>query len=173
MQRFLLRICVSAIAVLVSVLSMQAQVADTTNPTSVDPKLLEWKNSKIPKEYTIADVVITGIKHLDTSIVYSITNLHPGDKFIHPGADVFAKSIAALWRQRFFSGIQVYVTKIQDNKIWIEIAVVERYSNCINIFLNSGINYHFRCLPQTCVYYFHTYITKKGCYYSCAPVVTI
>ena len=126
MQRFLLRICVSAIAVLVSVLSMQAQVADTTNPTSVDPKLLEWKNSKIPKEYTIADVVITGIKHLDTSIVYSITNLHPGDKFVHPGADVFAKSIAALWRQRFFSGIQVYVTKIQDNKIWIEIAVVER-----------------------------------------------
>ena len=94
MQRFLLRLSVTVIAVLISVCTIHAQVADTTNPTSVDPKLIEWKNSKIPKEYTIANVKITGIKHLDTSIVYSITNLQAGDKFIHPGADVFAKSLA-------------------------------------------------------------------------------
>ena len=126
MQRILLRLSVTVMAVLLSVFTIQGQIVDTTNPTSVDPKLLEWKNSKIPKEYTIADVIITGIKHLDTSIVYSIANLQLGQKFIHPGADIFSKSIAALWRQRFFSGIQVYVTKIQDDKVWIEISVVER-----------------------------------------------
>jgi outer membrane protein insertion porin family len=115
MQRFLLRLSVTVMAVLVSVFSIQAQEADTLNPTSADPRLLEWKNSKIPKEYTIADVQITGIKYLDTSIVYSITNLQVGDKFVHPGADIFAKAIAALWRQKFFSGVQVYVTKLQDN----------------------------------------------------------
>ncbi len=126
MQRFLLRLSVTVIAVLGSLLTMQAQVVDTINPTSVDPKLLEWKNSRIAKEYTIADVTITGIRHLDTSIVYSIANIQAGDKFIHPGTDVFAKSIAALWRQRFFSGVQVYVTRIQDDKVWIEISVIER-----------------------------------------------
>ena len=126
MQRFLLRLSVTVIAVLGFVCIVQAQESDTTNPTSADPKLLEWKNSKIAKEYIIADVKITGIKHLDTSIVYSITNLQPGDKFVHPGADIFAKAIAALWRQKFFSGVQVYVTKIQDDKVWIEINVVER-----------------------------------------------
>lgn len=47
-------------------------------------------------------------------------------EFIHPGTDIFAKSIAALWRQRFFSGVQVYVTRVQDDKVWIEIEVVER-----------------------------------------------
>ncbi len=126
MQRFLLRLSVTVMAVLVSVCTIQAQVADTTNPTSLDPKLLEWKNAKITKEYIIADVKITGIKHLDTSIVYSIANLQVGDKFVHPGADIFAKAIAALWRQKFFSGVQIYVTKVQDEKVWIEVSVVER-----------------------------------------------
>jgi outer membrane protein insertion porin family len=126
MQNFLLRISVIVMTLFVSVSAVNAQMPDTTNPTSVDPKLLEWKNSKITKEYTIADVTITGIRYLDSSIVYSISNLQPGDKFVHPGADIFAKAIAALWRQKFFSGVQVYVTKIQDDKVWIEISVVER-----------------------------------------------
>lgn len=126
MQRFLLRFGITVMTVVASVFTIQAQVADTTNPTSVDPKLIEWQNSRIPKEYVIAAVNIVGINYLDTSIVYSIANLHAGDKFIHPGTDIFAKSIAALWRQRFFSGVQVYVTRVQDDKVWIEIEVVER-----------------------------------------------
>src|SRR5688572_26284873 len=124
MQHFLLRFSGTLLAVLAGFIIVQAQI-DTT-PTSIDPKLLEFKNAKIPKEYTIADVKITGIKHLDTSIVYSIANLQPGDKFIYPGTDVFAKSIAALWRQRFFSGVQIFVTKLQDDKAWLEINLVER-----------------------------------------------
>ena len=74
----------------VSVFQMQAQV-DTTTPTSADPKLTAWKTSRIPKEYTVAAVNITGVRHLDTSIVYSITNINPGDKFMHPGSDIFGK----------------------------------------------------------------------------------
>lgn len=126
MQHFLLRFSGSIIAVLAGILALQAQEVDTTNPTSIDPKLLEWKNARIPKEYTIADVRITGIKHLDTSIVFSIANLQPGDKFVYPGTDIFAKSIAALWRQRFFSGVQIYVTKLQDDKVWLEVSLAER-----------------------------------------------
>lgn len=125
MRRFLLPFFI-ALLPLLSFQMLAAQVPDTTSPTSVDPKLLEWKNARITKEYTIADVKITGVKHLDTSIVYSITNLQPGDKFTHPGEDIFAKSIAALWRQRFFSAVNVYVTRVEEDKVWIEVNVVER-----------------------------------------------
>jgi outer membrane protein insertion porin family len=99
---------------------------DTSKPTSVDPKLEAWKNSRIPKEYTIADVSITGIKHLDTSIVLSIAGIQPGEKFVYPGDDIFSKSIANLWRQKLFSNIQVYVTKIVDDRLSIEIYLQER-----------------------------------------------
>lgn len=125
MRHFLPRFCVLLI---IGILFAPALIAqeDTTNPTSVDPKLIEWEKATIPREYTIADVKITGAKYLDTAIVYSIANLVPGDKFIHPGNDIFAKSIANLWRQRFFSNIRIYVTRIEGDKVWIEINLQER-----------------------------------------------
>src|SRR5258705_2341503 len=122
----LFRISITLITLFLSVKTLHAQEVDTTKPTSVDPKLLEWKNARIPKEYTIASISITGIKHLDTAIVLSIAGLQPGDKFMHPGEDIFAKSIANLWRQKFFSDIQIYVTKIDGDKVSIEINVTER-----------------------------------------------
>src|SRR5258706_3566432 len=125
MQRFLSRICAIIITAVVSVLAAHAQ-DDTSKPTSVDPKLLEWQNARIPKEYIIAEIGITGIKHLDTAIVLSIAGLQTGDKFTHPGNDNFARAINNLWRQKFFSNVQIYITKIEDDRVSIEINVVER-----------------------------------------------
>jgi outer membrane protein insertion porin family len=125
MQQILRRFSVTVIAAVISVFTLQAQ-EDTTKPTSLDPNLIEWQNARIPKEYSIANVTLTGIKHLDTSIVASITNLLPGDKFMHPGEDIFAKAIANLWRQKFFSNVQVYITKVEGDKVWVEINVQER-----------------------------------------------
>ncbi|MCB0775556.1 MAG: outer membrane protein assembly factor [Chitinophagaceae bacterium] len=125
MRHFLPRFCVLLIIGILFAPSLKAQ-DDTTNPTSVDPKLIEWEKATIPREYTIADVKITGTKYLDTAIVYSIANLVPGDKFVHPGNDIFAKSIANLWRQKFFSNIRIYVTRVEGDKVWIEINLQER-----------------------------------------------
>src|SRR5688500_1415844 len=125
MQRLSLRLSALLLITMASVFTAQAQ-DDTTKPTSVDPKLLDWETAKIPKEYTIGDVAITGIKHLDTTIVLSISGLQPGDKFMHPGSDIFAKAIANMWRQKLFANVQIYVTKIQDDKVSIEISVEER-----------------------------------------------
>jgi outer membrane protein insertion porin family len=124
MQQILQRLCTTATIIFIAVMSVKAQ--DTIKPTSVDPKLIAWKEARIPKEYTIADIKITGVRYLDTSIVASITNLLPGDKFMYPGTDIFAKAIAALWRQRFFSNAQVLVTKVDEDKVWLEVAVQER-----------------------------------------------
>lgn len=125
MQRFLQKLGITLITAVLLAMNVHAQ-EDTTRPTSVDPKLLEWENARIPREYIVANVSITGVKYLDTAIVYSIANIQPGDKFMHPGADVFAKAIANLWRQKLFANIQMYVTKVDDDKVWIEINVQER-----------------------------------------------
>lgn len=125
MQRFLPRFCAIIITAVLSVLTVYAQ-DDTSKPTSVDPKLLDWENARIPKEYIIQGIGITGIKHLDTGIVLSIAGLQAGDKFTHPGNENFAKAINNLWRQKFFSNVQIYITKIEDDRVSIEINVVER-----------------------------------------------
>jgi outer membrane protein insertion porin family len=107
------------------ILSLAAAAQDST-ATSVDPNILAWREARIPKQYTIAQVNITGIRHLDTAIVSSISGLQVGDKFNHPGTDIFAKAITNLWRQKLFSGVQIYITKIQDDRVTVEINVVER-----------------------------------------------
>lgn len=107
------------------ILSLAASAQDST-ATSVDPNILAWREARIPKQYTIAQVNITGIRHLDTAIVSSISGLQPGDKFNHPGTDIFAKAINNLWRQKLFSGVQIYITKIQDDRVTVEINVIER-----------------------------------------------
>ena len=109
MQNLTTRIlCLTLWVATFAVQHVEAQeIRDTTAPTSVDPKLIEWMNAKIVKEYTIGGIDITGIQYSDTSIVYSIANLQPGDKFIHPGSELFGKAINNLWRQKLFSNIRI------------------------------------------------------------------
>jgi outer membrane protein insertion porin family len=123
MRRFFSRICALVTVAMISAISVHAQ--DTTKPTSIDPKLLEWENAKIVKEYTIAGIEITGVRHLDSAIILSISGMQVGDKFNHPGEDIFAKAINNLWRQKLFSNIQIYVTKIEGSRVYVEINVQE------------------------------------------------
>jgi len=99
---------------------------DTTRPTSVDPELLDLANSRIPKEYTIGSIRVTGINYLDTSIVTSISGLQVGDRVQIPGGDAFSKAINNLWRQRLFSNVQIFITDVNNDRIGLEIALTER-----------------------------------------------
>ena len=69
------------------------------NPvTSVDPELLALQNARVPKEYTIRAIHVTGLTTLDSAIVVSISGMQPGDKIMIPGSDVFSKAIQNLCR---------------------------------------------------------------------------
>ena len=114
--------------VLVSVLSAFASLtyAQDTLVTSVDPELLAIQNARVPKEYTIRNIRVTGITSLDTAIVLSVSGLQSGDKVLIPGSDVFSKAITNLWRQRFFGNVQIFITAVQDDFIDLELNVQER-----------------------------------------------
>jgi len=128
MQRTLQRFCLLLTVVFTSIISANAQNPTDTipKPTSVDPNLLAWQNSNRPKEYTVTSIKVTGVFYLDSAIVASISGLQVGDKILHPGGDQFPKAIANLWKQRLFSNVEIYVTKIEGDNIDIEIHVNER-----------------------------------------------
>ncbi|MBX3254931.1 MAG: outer membrane protein assembly factor [Chitinophagaceae bacterium] len=103
-----------------------AQVNDTLPPTSVDPALMGLFNQSIPKRYTIAEVKVTGTQYFDPNLVTSISGLNVGDEVRIPGGDNFSKAIEKLWGQNLFADIEVYITKVEGDRIWVEIAAVER-----------------------------------------------
>jgi outer membrane protein insertion porin family len=112
--------------IIITLAPLYAQEPDTTKPTSLDPALLGWQNATRPREYTITAIRTSGIFFLDSAIVASISGLQVGDKILHPGGEEFSKAIQNLWRQKLFSNIQIFVTKVQGEEIEIEIHVVER-----------------------------------------------
>jgi outer membrane protein insertion porin family len=105
--------------------SIQAQETDTL-PDSIDPQLLELTTTRVPKEYTIAGIKITGTKYLDEQLLISISGLSVGDKILIPGGDQLSKAIANLWKQNLFEDIGIYYTKLEGTNLYLEINVSER-----------------------------------------------
>ena len=125
MQRIYKRILFIVI-ILVSSKIVAAQITNDSIPLSVDPVLMDIYKSKVAKEYTISDIIVTGTKAFDANLIVSISGLAVGDKVMIPGTDVFSKAISKLWRQNLISQVQIYFTKLSGRNLSLEIAISER-----------------------------------------------
>ncbi len=76
------------------------------------------------KSYILDSISVSGIKTFNTQTVISYSGLNKGQKINVPGEDVSAV-IKKLWGLELFSDINFYVTKVKNNKISLEIDVVE------------------------------------------------
>jgi len=126
MRQLFLKTCVLALIFSAVSDTVFAQKPGDTIPASVDPALAAWPKLTRIKEYTISAIRTSGIRYLDTAIVISISGLQVGDKFLHPGGDIFSKAVQNLWRQRLFSNVEIYVTRVVDDKVEIELSLTER-----------------------------------------------
>ena len=97
-----------------------------TIPVSVNPALQEIFTAKYPKSYTIGGITVTGTKAFDPSLIISISGMAIGDKVQLPGSDVFGKGISKLWKQNLVSKVDIFITRLEDQNIFIEISIEER-----------------------------------------------
>ncbi len=103
-----------------------AQIGNDTIPTSVNVELENIFNSKTPKEYTIADIKVTGTQSFDANLIVSISGLAIGDKVMIPGTDAFSKAINNLWKQNLISNVEIYFTRLTGKNLYVEISITER-----------------------------------------------
>jgi outer membrane protein insertion porin family len=102
-----------------------AQVSGLPRPQlskSIPADSLSYLN---PKDYIIGDVTISGAKYLDKEVLLQISKLNKGDKINLPG-EQNANVIKDLYKQGLFDDVQLNVTRINMDTIYLEIAVVER-----------------------------------------------
>ena len=76
------------------------------------------------KEYVINDINVTGIKSFNEQTVITYTGLFVGKKVQIPGEDI-SKIINKLWKLELFSDINFYITNIIEDKVDLEISIVE------------------------------------------------
>lgn len=79
-----------------------------------------------PKEYELAGITVSGAQYLDQDLLISVSNLLVGQKIHLPNDDGISKAVRALWKQELFSNIEITISKIIDDKIFLNIAVEER-----------------------------------------------
>ncbi|WP_039866721.1 outer membrane protein assembly factor BamA [Pedobacter sp. BAL39] len=107
-------------------LPSMAQIRPKSNPATPSLKVngtdLDYFN---PKEYTIADVTLTGTKYLDKDVIITLSKLIKGDRIVLPG-EATANAIKTLWEQGLFDDIQLDITKLTDDSVYFDIQVVER-----------------------------------------------
>lgn len=78
-----------------------------------------------PKEYTIGGITISGIQYLDANVLTMLSGLTVGDKIKIPG-DKITQSVRKLWEQGLFEDVQIRVTGVQDNQVFLDIYLKER-----------------------------------------------
>ncbi len=78
-----------------------------------------------PKEFILGGITVTGAKNLDNETLITISKLTKGEKITLPG-DANANVIKNLYSQGLFDDVQLNITKINLDTIYLEIAVQER-----------------------------------------------
>ncbi len=78
-----------------------------------------------PKEYTIQDIQIVGIKYLDTNTLVQLSGLAVGDEVMVPG-ETITTAIKKLWAHQLFSDVRIEANKVVGDKIWLTIHLQER-----------------------------------------------
>jgi len=113
-------------ALLLSIISTAA-LAQVNNQRSFSKSNLPADSLSYlePKDYIIGGVTITGTKNLDKDVLLTISKLTKGDKINLPG-DANANVIKNLYSQGLFDDVQLNVTSIKLDTIYLEIVVVER-----------------------------------------------
>lgn len=90
-----------------------------------------------PKQFTVAGIQVVGAKFLDQDLLSSISGLSVGDRVTLPGDDM-ASAINHLWSQKLFSNIAINITKIDGDKIYLQIVVTERPRLAKFLFLGAA-----------------------------------
>ncbi len=78
-----------------------------------------------PKIYEIGGISYDGAENFDTRVVQLVAGLQVGDRIKVPG-DKISAAVENLWKQGMFEDVQIRVSRIQGNIIFLKIVLKER-----------------------------------------------
>ncbi|WP_342645102.1 outer membrane protein assembly factor BamA [Mucilaginibacter sp. CSA2-8R] len=112
-------------AILFSIISTAtfAQVSNSIRlQKSIPADSLSYLN---PKDYIIGGVSVAGTKYLDKDVLLQIAKISKGDRINLPG-EASANVLKNMWSQGLFDDVQLNITKINLDTVYLEIQVSER-----------------------------------------------
>ncbi len=87
-------------------------------------KAQENNTPEAGKQYTLADVDVTGKITYNKQTVITFAGLEKGQNILVPG-DEISNAIKKLWKLGLFNDINFYVNRVQNDSIWLELNINE------------------------------------------------
>lgn len=109
------KLIISIVFFLVSVLSF-SQTDSLQNP------VVDYAN---PTEYEVGGITVSGIQYIDPNVLISMSGFVVGSKITIP-SDNITRILDKFWNQGLFSDVKISVTKIVDNKVYLDLYLKER-----------------------------------------------
>lgn len=76
------------------------------------------------KQYEIAGIEVTGAKRYNSQNILTTSGLKIGDVISIP-SEKFSSIIQKLWSYKLFSDVDIYITKTEGDKVYLELAITE------------------------------------------------
>jgi len=86
---------------------------------TTDIPVIEYTSSA-PK-YEIAAITLSGADNYEDFVLIGFSGLAVGEKVSVPG-DEITNAVKRFWRQGLFADVKISATKIEDGKVWLNIA---------------------------------------------------
>lgn len=124
------RLFLAALSIL-SLISPTAaqQPAEATDSVASQPaaeqKVDKVSYSGVARKYIIDDIIVTGVQHMDQSLLVNLSGLRKGQEVAIPG-DEITQSVKRYLNNGLFSDVKMYYKDTQDGHVAIEIALKER-----------------------------------------------
>ncbi|MCI7575581.1 MAG: outer membrane protein assembly factor BamA [Bacteroidales bacterium] len=77
------------------------------------------------RTYEIAGITVSGADNYEDFVLIGFSGLAVGDRIEVPGEQI-TKSIRRFWKQGLFSDVKILATKIEGNRIWLDINLKQR-----------------------------------------------
>ena len=90
---------------------------------TTDIPVIEYTSSA-PK-YEIAAITVSGADNYEDFVLIGFSGLAVGEKVSVPG-DEITNAVKRFWRQGLFADVKISATKIEDGKVWLNIALQQR-----------------------------------------------
>lgn len=110
----------------ISILTVLLVFCTTTVQAQITLGNTDFKaNYSSPKNYKLGGVTVSGIKNLDKNAIVVLSGLQIGTEITVPGEEL-SMAIRKLWKQGLFSDVQINVSKIEGNTVFLDIALAEQ-----------------------------------------------
>ena len=106
--------------------SLAADTAMLLEPEQVIENLPEVEYTSSSRQtYEIAGITVSGADNYEDFVIIGFSGLAVGDRIEVPGPQI-TKSLKRFWKQGLFSDVKIKATKMEDGKVWLEIALTPR-----------------------------------------------